>query len=189
MTYGSYNVDTQSDTGSMKKNYCFFLLLLIALLPMQSMASSAKYVETPYANEHKVVFDFYLDDPQKINAALYWLKSYVEPLMAPPYDTAPDDFDIKVIMHGTELVTVARHNYAQYKRAVERMRYYAELGIVEFKVCQFAARDYDYSLEDFQDFVQVVPSAIAELAYWQKQGYVLITPQIQEKRYSIDEIR
>lgn len=169
--------------------YRLLLILILALLPLQGYASSAKFVETPYGDEHKVVFDFYLDDPQKINAALFWLKSFVDPLMAAPYDTAPDDIDIKVIMHGTELVTLARHNYDQYQRAVERMRYYADLGIVEFKICKFAAQDYDYALEDFQEFVHVVPSAIAELAYWQKQGYVLITPQIQEKRYSIDEIR
>lgn len=165
------------------------LLLFVVLLPSQAAASSAKFVETPYGDEHKVVFDFYFDDPMKINAALYWLKSFVEPLMASPYDTAPDDIDIKVVIHGTELVSLARHNYPQYQKAVERMRYYAELGIAEFKVCKFAANDYGYSLEDFQDFVHVVPSAIAELAYWQNQDYVLITPQIQEKRYSIEEIR
>jgi hypothetical protein len=172
----------------MNKNWLLFVLFL-TLLPLQGFASSAKYIETPYGNEHKVVFDFYFDDPNKINAALYWLKSYIEPLMASPYDTAPDDIDIKVVIHGTELVTLAKHNYKQYKSAVERMRYYTELGIVEFKVCRFAANDYGYNLDDFQDFVQVVPSAIAELAYWQKQDYVLITPQIQEKIYSIEEIR
>ncbi|WP_455198126.1 DsrE family protein [Kaarinaea lacus] len=165
------------------------LLLVITLLSMKAVASSAQFVETPYGDEHKVVFDFYLDDPKKIDSALYWLKSYVEPLMASPYDTAPDDFSIKIVIHGTELVTLAKHNYSQYQKAVERMRYYAELGIAEFKVCQFAANDYGYTLDDFQDFVQVVPSAIAELAYWQSQDYVLITPQIQEKIYSIDEIR
>lgn len=163
--------------------------MITSLLPLQGMASSAQFVETPYGDEHKVVFDFYLDDPKKINSALYWLKSYVEPLMASPYDTAPDDIDIKVVIHGTELVTLAKHNYKQYQKAVERMRYYTELGIAEFKVCQFAAIDYGYTLNDFQDFVQVVPSAIAELAYWQNKDYVLITPQIQEKLYTIEEIR
>ena len=169
------------------------LLILVALLgsslSMPVMAASAKFVATPYGDEQKVVFDFYLDDPDKINSALYWLKALVDPLMAAPYDIAPDDFDIKIVIHGTELVTLAKHNYERYKKAVQRMRYYADLGNVEFKVCKFAANDYGYSLDDFQDFVQVVPSAIAELAYWQKQGYVLITPQIQEKRYSIEEIR
>ena len=161
----------------------------MASFPIQGMASSATFVETPYKSEQKVVFDFYLDDPVKINSALYWLKALVDPLMAAPYNTAPDDLDIKVVIHGTELVTLAKHNYPTYKRAVERMRYYSDLGVAEFKVCVFAAREYGYELDDFQDFVHVVPSAIAELAHWQNEGYVLITPNVQEKRYSIDEIR
>lgn len=168
-----------------------FLLitLLFAALPLHGATSSAEFVATPYKKEQKVVFDFYFNDPDKIDSAIYWLKALVEPLMADPYNTAPDDFDIKVVIHGTELVALAKHNYERYQKAVERMRYYAELGIVEYKVCQFAARDYGYQLDDFQDFVQVVPSAIAELAHWQSQGYVLISPQIQEKIHSIDEIR
>jgi intracellular sulfur oxidation DsrE/DsrF family protein len=163
------------------------LLLFFASLPLWASTGTAKYVETPYGVQH-VVFDFYFDEPDKINSALYWLKGLVDPLMADPYNYPPEDLHIKVIIHGTELVTLAKHNYARYHDAVERMRYYASLG-VEFKVCQFAAKDYDYTLEDFQDFVQVVPSAIAELAHWQKAGYVMITPRVQEKRYSIDEIR
>lgn len=166
----------------------FIIALLIAALPPRGAEASAEFVATPYGEQQKVVFDFYFDDPDKINSALYWLKGLVDPLMAAPYNHAPDDMDIKVILHGTELVTLAKHNYARYREAVERMRYYAELG-VEFKVCEFAARDYDYQLDDFQDFVQVVPSAIAELAYWQSRGHVLITPRVQEKRFSIDEIR
>jgi intracellular sulfur oxidation DsrE/DsrF family protein len=165
-----------------------FALLVAMVLPPRAAEASAEFVATPYLDQQKVVFDFYFDDPDKINSALYWLKGLVDPLMAEPYNHAPDDLDIKVILHGTELVTLAKHNYARYREAVERMRYYAELG-VEFKVCAFAAQDYDYDLADFQDFVQVVPSAIAELAHWQNQGHVLITPRIQEKRFSIDEIR
>jgi hypothetical protein len=34
-----------------------------------------------------------------------------------------------------------------------------------------------------------VPSAIAELAHWQLQGYALITPVVMEKHFSIEEIR
>lgn len=162
-------------------------LLFALALPLWAKTDAAEYVETPYA-EQKVVFDFYFDEPDKINSALYWLKSLVEPLMAAPYNYSPDDLHIKVVIHGTELVTLAKHNYPRYQEAVERMRYYSLLG-VEFKVCKFAAADYDYNLEDFQEFVDVVPSAIAELAHWQKEGYVIITPRVQEKRYSIEEIR
>ena len=83
---------------------------------------------------------------------------------------------------------MARKNYDKYRDAVERMRYYASLG-VEFKVCGLAAQDYGYATDAFHDFVDVVPSAITELAHWQLQGHALITPVVMEKRFSIEEIR
>jgi Uncharacterized conserved protein len=135
-----------------------------------------------------VVFDFYLDDPRQIGSALYWIRSAMNPLMDAPYDYAPEDLSIVVVLHGTEIVTVARKNEASYRDAVERMRYYASLGVA-FKVCGQAAEDYGYSLRDFQDFVQVVPNAIAELVHWQQQGYALITPHIMDKKFSIESIR
>jgi len=165
--------------------YLLLSLLLLAAFPVQ--AESARYVATPY-EEPKVVYDFYFDDPQKINSALYWVRSLINPLSEDPYNYAPEFMDIKVVIHGTEIVTVARKNYAKYKDAVERMRYYASLG-VQFKVCGLAAEDYDYRIEDFYEFIEVVPSAIIELAHWQQQGYALIAPRILPKIYSIEEIR
>ena len=166
------------------------LLALWVILLCASLAvaeESAEVVEPPYTQQ-QVVFDFYFDDPAKINAALFWVRSLINPLTQEPYNYAPDLLDIKVVIHGTEIVSVAHKNYAKYRDAVERMRYYAEFG-VEFKVCQLAAQDYGYRPEDFYDFVQVVPSAITELAHWQLEGYALITPQVMEKRFTIEEIR
>jgi intracellular sulfur oxidation DsrE/DsrF family protein len=151
------------------------------------LRAEAKYIQTPYT-EQKVVFDFYFDDPQKAASALYWVRALLAPLMDDPYGYAPEFMDIKVIIHGTEIVTLAKHNYKKYKDIVERMRYYSELG-VEFKVCTLAAEDYGYNLKDFQDFVQLIPSAITELAHWQLQGYALIKPEIMAKKFSIEELR
>jgi intracellular sulfur oxidation DsrE/DsrF family protein len=144
-------------------------------------------VQTPYS-EQKVVFDFYFDEPGKIDSALFWIRSLINPLMEEPYGLAPEFLDLKVVIHGTEIVTVARKNYEKYKDSVERMRYYASLG-VEFKVCGLAARDYDYDTDAFYEFIDVVPSAITELAHWQLQGYALITPLVMEKHFSIEDIR
>ncbi len=160
-------------------------LLLLFLLPAR--ADPARFVATPY-EEPKVVFDFYFDDPQKIHAALYWIRSLINPLMEEPYGFAPEMMDLVVVIHGTEIVTVAKHNYEKYRNAVDRMRYYAQLG-VRFKVCGLAAADYGYRIDDFQDFIEVVPSAITELAHWQQQGYALIAPTVMEKRFSLEEIR
>jgi intracellular sulfur oxidation DsrE/DsrF family protein len=142
-------------------------------------ATNAKFVQTPY-EEPKVIFDFYFDEPDKINSALFWIRSLINPLTEEPYGYAPEFMDIKVMIHGTEIVTVAKKNYKKYKEAVERMRYYAQLG-VEFKVCGLAAADFGYDMKDFHEFIQVVPSAIPELAHWQSKGYGLITPNIMPK--------
>jgi intracellular sulfur oxidation DsrE/DsrF family protein len=160
------------------------LLWLGVAIPVQA---DGKTVDTAYAPA-KVVFEFYLDDPQKIGSALYWVRSLMNPLLDAPYNYSPEDLRIVVVIHGTEIVTVAKKNEAKYQEAVDRMRYYAGLG-VSFKVCGQAAEEYGYRVQDFQDFIEVVPNAITELAHWQQQGYALITPQILEKKFSIESIR
>jgi uncharacterized protein len=101
---------------------------------------------------------------------------------------APEMREVIVLIHGTEIVTVAKKNYEKYSEAVDRMRYYASLG-VKFRVCGLAAEDYGYRAEDLQDFIEIAPPAITELAHWQQQGYALITPQIMEKQLDIQAIR
>jgi intracellular sulfur oxidation DsrE/DsrF family protein len=170
-------------------NRQFLAIISIGLLTSftSPVAAQGTFVQTPYT-EQKVLFEFYFDEPAKINSALYWIRSQRNPLMESPYDQAPEFMHTVVVIHGTEIVTVAKKNYAKYKDAVERMRYYAELG-VKFKVCGLAAQDYDYAVKDFYEFIEVVPSAMTELAHWQLQGYALIKPEIMAKKYSIDEIR
>jgi hypothetical protein len=123
-----------------------------------------------------------------MGSALFWIRSLTNPLAEGPYGYSIDFMDIKVVIHGTEIVTLVEKNYDRYREVVERMKYYAEFG-VEFKVCGLAAHDYGYVREDFLDFVQIVPSAITELAHWQQKGYALITPVVLEKRFAIEEIR
>ena len=162
-------------------------LLLTLLMINPAHASGGKWVQTPY-EEQKVMFEFYFDDPQKIHSALYWIRALMNPLMDDPYNQAPEFMDIVVVIHGTEIVTVAQKNYDKYKDAVERMRYYADLG-VKFKVCGLAAEDYGYSVNDFYSFIDVAPSAITELAHWQQQGYSLIIPTVKDKKFTVEEIR
>jgi len=148
----------------------------------------AEIIQTPYSDEQKVLFELFLDEPGKIHSALFWLRSYMNTLMEEPYGQAPEFINAIVLIHGTEIVTLAKKNYQKYRGAVERMRYYEQLG-VEFRVCGDAADDYGYTANDFYSFVKVVPSAIVELAHWQSQGYALIRPLVFEKKYSIEEIR
>jgi hypothetical protein len=162
-------------------------LTAIALLLPAAASAEARFVQTPY-EEQSAVFDFYFDDPGKINSALYWVRALINPLMDEPYGYAPEFLNLVVVIHGTEIVTLVEHNYDKYEDAVERMRYYAQLG-VKFKICGLAAEDYGYSAEDFYDFVEMVPSAFPELVHWQSKGYALISPQVMEKKFAIEEIR
>ena len=161
-------------------------VLLVLSTPIYADAG-ARLVQTPY-EEQKAVFEFYFDHPQKISTGLYWMLGMFHTLNEEPYAVAPDFLDVKVVIHGTEIVTLAKHNYEKYKEVVERMRYYAEFG-VEFKVCAISAQEYGYQAKDFHEFVQIVPNAVTELIHWQSKGYSLVIPQVPEKHSSIEELR
>lgn len=165
---------------------CFAALASMAL-HVPSAQAQARFVQTPYQNP-KALFDIYLDHPAKMGAALYWLRSFINPLTVAPYSLFNDDMSVIVVLHGTELVTVAKKNEEKYEEVVQRMRYYADQG-VKFKVCGLALQDFGYTLADMQPFVEVTPSAMTELVHWQNQGYGLITPVVSEKRLSIEDIR
>lgn len=162
------------------------LACLAAQLPDPAQAQ-ATFVQTPYQNP-KALVDIYLDHPDKMGAALYWVRSLVNPLVEPPYSMLPEDMSVIVLLHGTELVTVARKNASRYEDVVQRMRYYASQG-VKFKVCGLALKDFGYTLADMQDFIEVTPSAMSELVHWQNQGYGLITPVVTEKKVATEDIR
>jgi len=167
--------------------------LALVVLLFFSFGSSAAWAQakvlTPDYDPPKVVYDFYLDDPQKMGTALYWIRSLINPLQASPYHMDPEmDMDIVVIIHGTEIVTVAKKNEEKYADVVARMRYYHGLG-VDFHVCGLAAEDFDYAHEEFQDFITLVPSAFTDLVHYQQQGYAVIRPEVFIRTQSIDSIR
>jgi hypothetical protein len=162
-------------------------LAVLTCLPHAPARAQARVVQTPYQLP-KALVQIYLDDPGKLGASLNWLRGLINPLTVSPYGMHAEDMQIIVLMHGTEIVTLARKNEERYREVVQRMRYYAEQG-VKFKVCGQAMKDYDYTPADLYDFVEVTPSAIPELAYWQSQGYALIPAVVLDKKHSIDQIR
>ena len=166
----------------------FRSLLLASMMFVAATGSQAGKQVFPEYGEPKVVFDFFFSDPRHLANGLFWIRSFMNPLMAEPYNLAPELMGIVVVVHGTEIVTLAKHNYEKYRDSVERMRYYASLG-VQFKVCGLAAQDFDYKTDTFYEFVEVVPSAMTELAHWQQQGYGLVIPQVREKIFTTEEIR
>ena len=90
-----------------------YIVFFLFIFSSACLAEGASRVETPY-EEPKVVYDFYFDEPAKINSALYWIRSLMNPLMDDPYGFDPEFMDIVVVIHGTEIVTVASKNYEKY---------------------------------------------------------------------------
>jgi len=163
------------------------VLALLAGLQAAPALAQAKVVQTPYTHP-KALIDVYLDDPAKLASALNWVRGVMNPLTEAPYNMTPEDIPVIVLMHGAEIVTLARKNEERYHDVVQRMRYYAEMG-VKFRVCGLSMKDYGYTPADLYDFVEVAPSALTELMYWQNQGYALIPATVMDKKYSIDQIR
>jgi hypothetical protein len=163
------------------------VLALLTSLGNAPAHGQAQVVQTPYKNP-KALVEVYLDDPRKLGGALNWLRGLINPLTVAPYGMMPEDMHIIVLLHGTEIVTLARKNEERYGEVVQRMRYYAEMG-VKFKVCGLAMKDYDYTAADLHDFVEVTPSAIPELMHWQMQGYALIPAVVLDKKFAIEQIR
>ena len=161
--------------------------LLVSGLHMGPALAQARVTQTPYKNPRALI-DIYLDDPAKLASALNWVRGVMNTLTEAPYSMIPDDIPIIVLMHGTEIVALARKNEERYRDVVQRMRYYAELG-VKFKVCGLSMKDYDYTPADLYDFVEVTPSALTELMHWQNQGYALISATVMDKKFSIEQIR
>jgi intracellular sulfur oxidation DsrE/DsrF family protein len=164
------------------------LIPILIFYSLSSLGEEQARVVTPDYQSPKAVYDIFLDDPAKLDAALYWIRALMNPLSESPYDMTPEEMSIKVVIHGTEIATLVKKNYEKYRDQVERMRYYETLG-VEFKVCALAAEDYGYVLKDFQPFVEIVPSAFTELVHWQQQGYALIIPQVFYRTKTMEEIR
>lgn len=181
------NTKTHKQTAALQ--ILALMSCLLFALPQLAFSATpgAKRVYTPYT-EQKAVFEFYFDHPDKISGGLYWLLGMFHTLNEEPYGIAPDFLDVKVVLHGAEVVTLAKKNFEKYREVVERMKYYAEFG-VEFKVCANSAHDFGYTPEDFHDFVQIVPNAITEIVHWQMQGYGLVIPQVLERHHSVEELQ
>jgi len=171
--------------------------LLLALLSCNHFAlaadteeteNQAKIVQTPYSDEQKTVFEFFFNHPAKIGTGLDWLRIYMNTLVNDPYGMAPEFMDVKVVIHGTEIVTLLKKNYEKYSTAVERMKYYATLG-VDFIACHSFAEELGYHPRDFYEFVTLAPSGPNEVIHWQQQGHALIIPLAQDKLIDLDELR
>ncbi|MCS7277378.1 MAG: DsrE family protein, partial [Aquificaceae bacterium] len=133
------------------------ILSLILLFSFLFAQPHGKFLQTPYERPFKVVYELFLDHPEKLRPALGWISNVLFVLTNPPYNFSPDDIEIVVVSHGRELPVFAMKNRSQYQDIVERLESLSMYG-VKFKVCKMAAEQiYGLSDKDFYPFVELVP--------------------------------
>ncbi|WP_448583784.1 DsrE family protein [Thermocrinis sp.] len=142
----------------------------------------AKFVQTEYKKPFRVVYELFLDHPEKLRVALGWISNVIFVLTHPPYNFNLEEIDIVVVSHGREIEVFAKENRGKYQDMVERLESLSQYG-VKFKLCRIALTQlYGYSEKDVYPFVETVPSAITEIAHWQQMGYALLIPMVFEIR-------
>ncbi|WP_448587614.1 DsrE family protein [Thermocrinis sp.] len=158
------------------------ILSLIILLCVSFAKDQAKFVQTEYKKPFRVVYELFLDHPEKLRVALGWISNVIFVLTNPPYNFGLEDIDIVVVSHGREIPVFAKENQGKYSDVVERLESLSFYG-VKFKLCRMAlVQLYGYSEKDIYPFVETVPSAITEIAHWQHMGYALLIPMVFEIR-------
>ena len=162
-----------------------YLVLLLCLLPTipgfaeNPVADTSPYGESQFhvwpeleaVEELKIAFDFNFNDPQGIERALYPVSFILKTIQE--YGPATFEPNIVVVLHGSEVVALARQNYQRYQAIVDRASRLADLG-VKFEICVVAASALGFQPEDFHGFVDIVPLGTYALAYHASKGYAVI---------------
>jgi len=147
--------------------------LFITILFMTSVMAKEKGAkfDTSELPSIKVVYDWNLESPEKVNQALNYISNHIK-----AYTTyAPlSEIEIVVVSHGPEAAIFAKQNEKQFKEVIERMKSFYENYDVKFYVCNNTLKFLGFSKEDIQPFAIIVPAGVAKLAALQEEGYRIV---------------
>ena len=126
---------------------------------------SAKVLDIPYSKQ-KVVYDTAVGSVAALTSVLD-RASYLSVINgADPFDNK-----IVIVLHGNEIPFFAIKNYAKYKALMDRAQSLTVGGIIEFRMCQIAAKGHGFEPKDIHGFVSMVPMGDAEIVRLQQDGY------------------
>lgn len=156
-------------------------LLLLLSFSITFAHFDGKSAHPTYQKPFKVLFHIFLDKPEKFRPALGWISNVFQVLTNPPYEFSPEDIKIVVVSQGREIPFFTLKSRMEHPDVYERLESLSLYG-VKFKVCRIAAEQlYGLSDRDFYPFVELVPSAIVEIAHWQQEGYALVIPMLFDR--------
>jgi intracellular sulfur oxidation DsrE/DsrF family protein len=152
-----------------KRATIFFLLsLLAAALPVRGAdPGGAKVLATTYAPD-KVVYDVAVDTPERFNRLLDRV-SYLGNLYADPFSAS-----VVLVLHGPEVGFFASKESPKYKALMDRLQSLAATDIIQFRMCEVAAKARGLVAKDLPEFIHLVPMGDAEVVRLQRQGYAFM---------------
>lgn len=126
---------------------------------------SAKVMDIQYSKQ-KVVYDTAVSSVAALTSVLD-RASYLSVINgADPFDNK-----IVIVLHGNEIPFFAIKNHAKYKALMDRAQSLTVGGIIEFRMCQIAAKGHGFEPKDIHGFVSMVPMGDAEIVRLQQEGY------------------
>ena len=115
----------------------------------------------------KVVYDVDYGSLEKLSNILD-RRSYLNKL----YKSDPFESSIIIILHGHSIPFFAKENTPKYKNFLMRAYGLSLDGVIEFRMCQAAAKMMHYTEKEIHGFINMVPMADAEIIRLQKEeGY------------------
>lgn len=148
---------------------CLLPVFLPVIFPAAVLADSrapwgtASVIEQAYSGQ-KVVFDTTAGTPAGMTSVLD-RASFLSVL------NGGDPFSnrIVVVLHGQSIQYFATRNYAKHQALMQRAQSLTVGDVVEFRMCQAAARMQGLEPKDIHGFVKMVPMADAEIVRLQQE--------------------
>lgn len=123
--------------------------------------------DTPY-QPAKVVYDLSSADKTHLSNILD-RAGFLQRL----YNNDTFEASIVIVVHEAAIPLFVRHN-RRHKELMRRASSLTMGEIIQFRVCRASATLQGFKPEDFDDFIQLVPMADAEIARLQAQGYAYL---------------
>jgi len=138
--------------------------LLLTLVALPALAAERQ----EYAPA-KVVYDVSSADPQRLKNILDRVS-----LLQTMYAGDPFTASIVIVLHEGVLPLFAKSNAKRQGELVSRARDLAAGEIIRFRLCEASAKMQGFARNDFDDYIELVPMADAEIIRLQHDGYAYL---------------
>jgi intracellular sulfur oxidation DsrE/DsrF family protein len=173
----------------MKKSFCFLLLILGSHFLHSQTKLPIKNFGTIYLSQndtlmldkekvHRVIFDISTTARQRgnINPQLETIARFIN--LHAAKGVPIENLEVVAVIHGSATKDGLKNSF--YKKAVGEenpnlkiLKALKDFG-VDFYLCAQSIKGYGFEEEQYSKYIDISPSAMTALIYFQERGYILI---------------